>query len=183
VLPAAGLINQKPASSRRQFILLSPCAFLAHVYVLLPRLAISLNAYDCLPISGRVIKWIFITADVTTVLAQLAGTALTITFGDLVKIGKWVSRPSIPPAILRLTVASGRHWRALGPACLLLDLHGPLRHFHQQGWAAESVDPDDAGRVGGEGSSGTARSACQVEREVDDGDIRHVRSVHVHAGK
>jgi hypothetical protein len=50
-----------------------------------------LGADDCLPIGPRTIKWIFLLADVTTVVTQLAGTALTITFGDLVKIGKWVS--------------------------------------------------------------------------------------------
>ncbi|KAI9632891.1 RTA1 like protein-domain-containing protein, partial [Dioszegia hungarica] len=73
-----------------QFLLLSPCAFLAQVYVLLPHLAEALEAEDCLPIGGRALKWIFISADIITVLAQLAGTALTITFGDLVEIGKWV---------------------------------------------------------------------------------------------
>lgn len=70
--------------------MLSPCAFLAQIYFLLPRVATSMDAHSSLPISARATKWVFITADVTTVLAQLAGTALTITFGDLVRIGKWV---------------------------------------------------------------------------------------------
>lgn len=74
-----------------QFILLSPCLFLAQVYVLLPRLAETLDLESSLPIGRRTIKWVFISADVGTVLAQLAGTALTITFGDLVRIGKLVS--------------------------------------------------------------------------------------------
>ncbi|KAK1921491.1 RTA1 like protein-domain-containing protein [Papiliotrema laurentii] len=69
------------------FILCSPCAFLAQIYVLLPRLAADLQAERLLPTHRRFIKSFFIVADVTTVLAQLAGTALTITFGRLVKIG------------------------------------------------------------------------------------------------
>lgn len=31
--------------------------------------------------------WTYVTADIVTVIAQLAGTALTITFGKLVEIG------------------------------------------------------------------------------------------------
>jgi len=70
-----------------QFILCSPCAFLAQVYILLPRVAKHLMAEHELPVTGRFIKIFFIHADVVTVLAQLAGTALTITFGKLVRIG------------------------------------------------------------------------------------------------
>lgn len=70
-----------------QFILCSPCAFLAQVYVLLPRIAKDLTAEHELPVRGRFIKIFYIHADVVTVLAQLAGTALTITFGKLVRIG------------------------------------------------------------------------------------------------
>lgn len=48
------------------------------------------NLHD-LAVGPKVIKGFFITADVTTVITQLAGTALMITFGDLVRIGKIVS--------------------------------------------------------------------------------------------
>lgn len=76
---------------RLQFILLSPCAFIAQIYILLTRLARALDAEDCLALRPTALKWIFIPADLTTVLAQLAGTALTITFGKLVPIGSTVS--------------------------------------------------------------------------------------------
>lgn len=74
-----------------QFILLSPCAFLAQMDVLLPRLAIELGAEDCIFLNLRFFKITFILIDIVCVLTQLAGTALTITFGDLVRIGQIVS--------------------------------------------------------------------------------------------
>jgi membrane protein implicated in regulation of membrane protease activity len=80
------------------------------VYVLLPHLAEALGAEDCLPVSGRALKWIFISADIITVLAQLAGTALTITFGDLVEIGKWVSRLSPGSDSANYQVVTGGLW-------------------------------------------------------------------------
>ncbi|PRP84064.1 putative RTA1-like protein [Planoprotostelium fungivorum] len=69
------------------FILISPCGLLAQDYVLLPRLASSLEANQYLILPQRAILAIFVTADAITVCSQLAGTALTITFGDLVPIG------------------------------------------------------------------------------------------------
>lgn len=42
---------------------------------------------DALLLPRRAIVIVYIVGDVVTVLAQLAGTALTITFGDLVSIG------------------------------------------------------------------------------------------------
>jgi hypothetical protein len=72
---------------RRQFILLSPCAFLAEIDILLPKLAVDMQAEDCIFLNLRAFRICFILMDVVCVLAQLAGTALTITFGDLVQIG------------------------------------------------------------------------------------------------
>ncbi|WVW79663.1 hypothetical protein I302_101632 [Kwoniella bestiolae CBS 10118] len=69
------------------FILISPCAFLAQMYGLVPRLATHLNAEQYLVIKGRVIVVLFVLVDITLVIAQLTGTALTITFGKLVSIG------------------------------------------------------------------------------------------------
>jgi hypothetical protein len=74
-----------------QFILLSPCAFLAEIDILLPKLAVEMQAEDCIFLNLRAFKICFILMDVICVLAQLAGTALTITFGDLVQIGQKVS--------------------------------------------------------------------------------------------
>ena len=73
-----------------QLILLSPCLFLAQDYVALPRVTSSLNANELLPLPRRALITIYIVADIITVLTQLAGTALSITFGDLVSIGKKV---------------------------------------------------------------------------------------------
>ncbi|KAE8537618.1 hypothetical protein D1P53_006327 [Cryptococcus gattii VGV] len=69
------------------FILLSPCAFLAELYILVPRMSISLDADDCLIINRKAIVALFITGDIITVLAQIAGTALQATFGELINIG------------------------------------------------------------------------------------------------
>ncbi|OWT38398.1 hypothetical protein J008_04213 [Cryptococcus neoformans] len=69
------------------FILLSPCAFLAELYILVPRMSISLDADDCLIINRKAIVALFITGDIITILAQIAGTALQATFGELINIG------------------------------------------------------------------------------------------------
>lgn len=71
----------------QQFILLSPCAFLAELYILVPRMSISLDADDCLIINRKAIVALFITGDIITILAQIAGTALQATFGELINIG------------------------------------------------------------------------------------------------
>lgn len=50
-------------------------------------MSISLNADDCLIINRNTIVALFITGDIITVLAQIAGTALQATFGELINIG------------------------------------------------------------------------------------------------
>ncbi|TXT07725.1 uncharacterized protein COLE_04649 [Cutaneotrichosporon oleaginosum] len=59
------------------FTLLSPCAFLAQDYVLLPRLASWLDAEDCLFLSARLVARIFIGSDICTFLIQAAGGGMT----------------------------------------------------------------------------------------------------------
>lgn len=61
----------------------------------MPRLALYLDAEDCLPFKRRALVIVFVLADLITVTAQLAGTALTITFGDLVSIGQKVSNADV----------------------------------------------------------------------------------------
>lgn len=61
-----------------QFILATPCAFLAQDYALLPRISRHLDADDCLIVPRRFIVKFFVTSDVITFVAQLAGTALTV---------------------------------------------------------------------------------------------------------
>lgn len=80
--------------TKSQFILLSPCAFLAEIDILLPKLAVEMGAEDCILLNLRAFKICFILMDFVCVLAQLAGTALTITFGDLVSIGQKVGAVS-----------------------------------------------------------------------------------------
>ncbi|KAK1924191.1 RTA1 like protein-domain-containing protein [Papiliotrema laurentii] len=73
-------------------ILLSPCAFLAQDYVILPRIATWLNAEDCLFLESRWIVRTFVWADVTTFLLQAAGGGMTAAQGDsMANIGHWVA--------------------------------------------------------------------------------------------
>jgi hypothetical protein len=73
-------------------------------------MAVEMGAEDCILLNLRAFKICFILMDVVCVLAQLAGTALTITFGELVAVGKKVSPLSrkcstaadIPSLLLRL---------------------------------------------------------------------------------
>jgi hypothetical protein len=59
------------------FTLLSPCAYLAQDYVLLPRLATWLDAEDCLFLRARIIARLFIGSDICTFLIQAAGGGMT----------------------------------------------------------------------------------------------------------
>ncbi|CUA73205.1 Protein RTM1 [Saccharomyces cerevisiae] [Rhizoctonia solani] len=58
-------------------ILLSPCAFIAGVYMLLSRLAFHLNAVEHLALSPRWLTKIFVTSDVFTFFVQATGGGLT----------------------------------------------------------------------------------------------------------
>lgn len=81
--------------TRKQFILLSPCAFLAQIYMILPRLATWLDCEDCLYIGSRKIVRIFVWSDVITFWAQAGGGGLTASSGTMAIIGYWVSHPHI----------------------------------------------------------------------------------------
>lgn len=59
------------------FTLLSPCAFLAQNYVLLPRLAEHLGASDSLLLRPRIIGWVFVISDILTFAIQAGGQGLT----------------------------------------------------------------------------------------------------------
>ncbi|WWC98253.1 hypothetical protein V866_005144 [Kwoniella sp. B9012] len=96
------------------FILISACAFLAQMYGLVPRLATYLYADRHLVIRGRYIVILFVLVDITLFLAQLAGTALTITFGKLVSMG--------------VTLTTAALWVQLGFFALYLVLCGIFHH-------------------------------------------------------
>ncbi|KAJ1305433.1 hypothetical protein OPQ81_000443 [Rhizoctonia solani] len=59
------------------FTVLSPCAFIATVYMLLGRLALHLNADEYLLIKARVITKLFLTSDIVTLLVQAAGGGMS----------------------------------------------------------------------------------------------------------
>lgn len=60
-------------------ILLSPCGFIAGVYMLLSRLAFHLNAVEYLIVSPRWLTKIFVTSDILTFFVQATGGGLTAT--------------------------------------------------------------------------------------------------------
>jgi hypothetical protein len=88
-------LNPSPLVSNRadsQFILLSPCGFLAQSYMILPRLATWLDAEDCLFLKSRIIVRLFVWADVVTFLVQASGGGMTAVQSEsMANIGKWVS--------------------------------------------------------------------------------------------
>ncbi|KAG8683083.1 hypothetical protein FRC11_013993, partial [Ceratobasidium sp. 423] len=63
-------------------ILLSPCAFIAGVYMLLSRLAYHLDAVDLLAINARRLTKIFVISDVVTFWVQAGGGGLTASQDD-----------------------------------------------------------------------------------------------------
>ncbi|GAA5925527.1 hypothetical protein JCM3775_001433 [Rhodotorula graminis] len=76
------------------FLLLSPCAFLAHNYLMLSRLsrAMGPDATSCLFLPAHHVGTIFIWSDVITFWMQAAGGGLTaVDNPSLVKAGKYVA--------------------------------------------------------------------------------------------
>ncbi|KAH7323320.1 RTA1 like protein-domain-containing protein [Rhizoctonia solani] len=63
-------------------ILLSPCGFIAGVYMLLSRLAYHLDAADLLAINARKLTKIFVISDVVTFWIQAGGGGLTASGSD-----------------------------------------------------------------------------------------------------
>jgi hypothetical protein len=90
-------------------------------------MAVEMGAEDCILLNLRAFKICFILMDVVCVLAQLAGTALTITFGDLVSIGQKVSplKELVPQLLTCLACYCG----SLGTACILHLDRCCLRNF------------------------------------------------------
>ncbi|KAG8729763.1 hypothetical protein FRC11_008074 [Ceratobasidium sp. 423] len=69
------------------FIVLSPCAFIATVYMLLGRLALHLDADEYLLVKSRIITKLFLTSDITTLLVQASGGGMSV-MESLSDIGK-----------------------------------------------------------------------------------------------
>ncbi|QRW20977.1 RTA1-like protein [Rhizoctonia solani] len=66
-------------------VVLSPCAFIATVYMLLGRLALHLDADEYLLVKARIITKLFLTSDIITLLIQATGGAM-VTNQDLSEI-------------------------------------------------------------------------------------------------
>jgi hypothetical protein len=77
-----------------QLILLSPCAFLAQNYVLLPRLATKLHCEQYLFVKSSIIVRIFVWSDVITFILQAAGGGLASGGGDTATLGEHVRKHS-----------------------------------------------------------------------------------------
>ena len=75
-----------------------------------------MGAEDCILLNLRAFKICFILMDVVCVLAQLAGTALTITFGDLVSVGQKVSL--LMELVSQLLTCLACYCGSLGTACV-----------------------------------------------------------------
>ncbi|CAE6378444.1 hypothetical protein RSOLAG22IIIB_11545 [Rhizoctonia solani] len=58
------------------FTVLSPCAFIATVYMLLGRLALHLDADEYLLVKSRIITKLFLTSDIVTLLIQAGGGSM-----------------------------------------------------------------------------------------------------------
>ncbi|CCO37309.1 Protein RTA1 [Rhizoctonia solani AG-1 IB] len=69
------------------FTVLSPCAFIATVYMLLGRLALYLDADEYLLVKSRIITKLFLTSDIVTLLVQAAGGGMAA-MQSLSDIGK-----------------------------------------------------------------------------------------------
>jgi hypothetical protein len=74
-----------------QLLLLSPCAFLAQDYALLPRLAVWLDAEDCLFLRASKIFKIFIWSDAVTFFLQMSGGGMGAASSSIAKVGTWIS--------------------------------------------------------------------------------------------
>ena len=114
--------NETRLGLTQQLILLSPCAFIAQDYYILPHLAESVGAHDCLLLRARLIGRIFLTSDCITFLVQLAGSGMAAS-ASLAKTGETVSSHlAWLPAQLMLD----RTYRFDCPAHLVLPLYGSL---------------------------------------------------------
>ena len=68
------------------FTVLSPCGFIATVYMLLGRLAVQLDAEEFLLIKPRIVTKLFVTSDIVTLLIQASGGSMS-SMKSLNKIG------------------------------------------------------------------------------------------------
>ncbi|KAJ7171522.1 RTA1 like protein-domain-containing protein [Mycena filopes] len=91
-------------------ILLSPCAFLAANYILLVRLAHTLDAEArarCLPLRSALVVRLFVGSDVTTFVLQGCGGGLTAIGGTLADVGAKISMFGLSLQLLSYVLFTG----------------------------------------------------------------------------
>jgi hypothetical protein len=114
-----------------QFILLSPCGFLAQDYVLVPRLAAYLGYEKHLYKAHLVVKF-FVWSDVVTFMLQAGGGGMSAIV-SLANTGKYVrpieSQPNVDPSISPFLFIARSGWPDY-PVDQLLVL---LRHHPSMG--------------------------------------------------
>ncbi|KAJ7511903.1 RTA1 like protein-domain-containing protein [Mycena galericulata] len=110
-------------------ILLSPCAFLATDYMLLVRLANTLDQIvrrRCLPIRTTYIVRLFVGSDITTFILQGCGGGLTAIGGSLANVGATISMFGLSLQLLSFATFT----------VLLLNFGWRLRKEFPQSWPA-----------------------------------------------
>ncbi|TDL29586.1 RTA1-like protein [Rickenella mellea] len=114
-------------------VVLSPCAFIASDYILLGRMARSLNAGKHLLIPPTRITAFFITSDVTTFLIQAAGGSISIAANDI-KTNKLGSNVFLAGLVLQLVSFLGF------TSVYLLWLYR-VRRYEPETWRRDSSNP------------------------------------------
>lgn len=113
-------VNHRAYAS--QLILLSPCAFIAQDYYVLPHMASWLETNDCLYLRPAWIGRIFLTSDVITFLVQLGGSGMAAS-QSLAATGEKVSSHSANPNAVALLTFTDRTGRLDHPAHIICALH------------------------------------------------------------
>ncbi|KAJ7736475.1 RTA1 like protein-domain-containing protein [Mycena metata] len=115
-------------------ILLSPCAFLATDYMLLVRLAYTVDEQArrrCLPIRPTLIVRLFVGSDITTFILQGCGGALTAIGGSVANVGEKISMFGLSLQLLSFAIFTA----------LLLNFGWRLRTEFPDWWRPQTAEP------------------------------------------
>ncbi|KAL7422004.1 Lipid-translocating exporter-like protein rta1 [Cryptotrichosporon argae] len=129
-------------SGTQLLTLLSPCAFIAQDYYILPRLATWLEADDCLILRPRLIARIFLISDGITFVVQLAGSGLSAVMNEkLAKAGLTIALIGLIVQVVSFTL----YWA-------LLTLFGHrVAHRHPEKWSRDVSVGGTTERLSGSG--------------------------------
>ncbi|KAJ7027121.1 RTA1 like protein-domain-containing protein [Mycena alexandri] len=115
-------------------ILLSPCAFLATDYMLLVRLAYTVDEQArqrCLPIRPTLIVRLFVGSDITTFILQGCGGGLTAIGGSVGNVGTKISMFGLSLQLLSFAIFTA----------LLLNFGWRLRIEFTDSWRPQAAEP------------------------------------------